>query len=503
MKTAPSDVAEPVLASYADVASTPTLDSSDSMEKGQDSGRGKGVIPTMPTPPNLSDAVINQEQLKEFADQLYGAASTVSITLGKIPPERLKWTGIAFFAVGAALNFVSYSYAAQSLLAAIASIQFVSNVFFGYVVLRERVTARVRVATGIIVFGNVFVVACASRKASPYTAAQLLELYDYRFRTFGLCMIGLVIFLHIIYSYYRERERLGNPLPHSALVVPILYSCVAAMVGTQSVVQAKCLSTLIHASWAGDNQLGHLFTYVVLFLFLGGTFFWLYRVNKALSSFDGLFIIPVLQAFFVIWTIIVGGVYFKEFEDFTFARMSGFVLGVMIVVVGVFLLAPPPRSAASHNNTNLDHEQNDAIPLLSIKNAGSDGALSSDDDSNEIQNFHHASYANKLRAASQQEAQRQSDYPEQVGQVGQVFAPRSRSSRNNWGLDKAPRPDIPILITPLDGTLFKMASFMTPGGMDDHVATPARLVFRFVNSFLAVLLCCTTYNDQLRCFNYG
>ena len=176
MKTAPSDVAEPVLASYADVASTPTLDSSDSMEKGQDSGRGKGVIPTMPTPPNLSDAVINQEQLKEFADQLYGAASTVSITLGKIPPERLKWTGIAFFAVGAALNFVSYSYAAQSLLAAIASIQFVSNVFFGYVVLRERVTARVRVATGIIVFGNVFVVACASRKASPYTAAQLLAL---------------------------------------------------------------------------------------------------------------------------------------------------------------------------------------------------------------------------------------------------------------------------------------------------------------------------------------
>ena len=90
------------------------------------------------------------------------------------------------------------------------------------------------------------------------------------------------------------------------------------------------------------RNLGHVFTYVVLFLFLGGTFR-LYRVNKALSSFDGLFIIPVLQAFFVIWTIIVGGVYFKEFEDFTPSRMFGFILGVMVVVVGVFCLPHPRR----------------------------------------------------------------------------------------------------------------------------------------------------------------
>ena len=406
--------------------------------------------PDTPEHPAVSkDDMQHQGLSSEMITSLDGAASSVQNALSNVPPPKLKWAGIVFFALGASLNFISYSYAAQSLLAAIASIQFVSNVFFGWVVLRERVTPRVQLATAIIVFGNIFVVSCASRKALPYTASQLLELYDYQFRAFGLCMIGLVIFLHIIYSYFRERERLGSPLPHSALVVPILYSCVAAMIGTQSVVQAKCLSTLIHASWAGENQLGHLFTYVVLFLFLGGTFFWLYRVNKALSSFDGLFIIPVLQAFFVIWTIIVGGVYFKEFEAFTFARLFGFVLGVMIVVVGVFLLAPPPAAAESTGPLpRPDGADNVERPPIN----GVAGLDRRDDPA-----------ASRNPAWRQQQAEQR------------IYAPRSRSSRNNWGLSKAPRPDIPVIITPLDSTLFNMASLMSPGGGDDdHIPTPAR-----------------------------
>lgn len=59
--------------------------------------------------------------------------------------------------------------------------------------------------------------------------------------------------------------------------------------------QAKCLSTLVNQSLTGENQLYNYFTWIVFGLWLMGTFFWLYRVNRALSLFDGLFIIPVLQ----------------------------------------------------------------------------------------------------------------------------------------------------------------------------------------------------------------
>lgn len=47
--------------------------------------------------------------------------------------------GVLLFGVGNVANFVSFGFAAQSLLAALGSIQFVSNVVFGWLVLHEQV----------------------------------------------------------------------------------------------------------------------------------------------------------------------------------------------------------------------------------------------------------------------------------------------------------------------------------------------------------------------------
>ena len=63
-------------------------------------------------------------------------------------------SGIALFAGGNVLNFVSFGFAAQSLLAALGSVQFVSNVVFARLVLKEAVTWRVLCATALIVTGE-------------------------------------------------------------------------------------------------------------------------------------------------------------------------------------------------------------------------------------------------------------------------------------------------------------------------------------------------------------
>ena len=62
--------------------------------------------------------------------------------------------GIALFALGNVFNFVSFGFAAQSLLAALGSVQFVSNVVFARLVLKEAVTWRVLCATALIVTGE-------------------------------------------------------------------------------------------------------------------------------------------------------------------------------------------------------------------------------------------------------------------------------------------------------------------------------------------------------------
>ena len=63
-------------------------------------------------------------------------------------------------------------------------------------------------------------------------------------------------------------------------------------------------------------------------------------MNKGLALFDGLFIIPVLQVFWTFFSIVSGGIYFQEFNSFAPGQMAGFSLGVFIVFVGVYLLAP-------------------------------------------------------------------------------------------------------------------------------------------------------------------
>ena len=56
------------------------------------------------------------------------------------------------------------------------------------------------------------------------------------------------------------------------------------------------------------------FTYAVLAYFVVTVAFWLYRLNAALGKYDPLFIIPLLQASYIVLATLAGGIYFQEFE---------------------------------------------------------------------------------------------------------------------------------------------------------------------------------------------
>lgn len=68
--------------------------------------------------------------------------------------------GLVMFIVGNCLNFASFAFAAQSLLASLGAIQFVSNVIFARFVLGERITWRILLATGLIVVCFFFKYSC-------------------------------------------------------------------------------------------------------------------------------------------------------------------------------------------------------------------------------------------------------------------------------------------------------------------------------------------------------
>lgn len=64
-------------------------------------------------------------------------------------------------------------------------------------------------------------------------------------------------------------------------LLPVSYALYAGMLGTQSVVFCKSLSTLLRTTIAGDSQLGSFFFWGLMAAFLATAAFWVNRLNQA------------------------------------------------------------------------------------------------------------------------------------------------------------------------------------------------------------------------------
>ena len=71
--------------------------------------------------------------------------------------------------------------------------------------------------------------------------------------------------------------------------------------------------------------------------------FWLYRLNAALKKYDPLFIIPLLQASYIVFATVGGGTYFQELQTMGPVQWVLFVLGLLTMLVGLYLLTPKNR----------------------------------------------------------------------------------------------------------------------------------------------------------------
>uniref|UniRef100_A0A0A0L9M2 Probable magnesium transporter n=1 Tax=Cucumis sativus TaxID=3659 RepID=A0A0A0L9M2_CUCSA len=221
-------------------------------------------------------------------------------SIGKTPMKPIiyfqTWrVGITFFIIGNCLNFISFGYAAQSLLAALGSVQFVSNIAFAYFVLHKMVTVKVMVATAFIVLGNVFLVAFGNHQSPVYTPEQLVEKYGNI--TFLLYCVILILVVALHHSIYRRGELLlsvsGQDLrPYWHMLLPFSYAIVSGAIGSCSVLFAKSLSILLRLAMSSDYQLHSWFTYSLLLLFLSTAGFWIrfrLRFGKITNRGDGEF----------------------------------------------------------------------------------------------------------------------------------------------------------------------------------------------------------------------
>jgi len=161
----------------------------------------------------------------------------------------------------------------------------------------------------------------------------------------------------------REANCWQNAIKNNLVVLrPAVYTLAAALIGHHAAIYGKGCASVLAVLFAGEPVYKEWFSYVIPFLLFAFIAFWLKHLNIALKRFDGAIAIPTLQIFWIIGAITGGGVFYHEFDEFTVERWIGFWGGVVLVVIGVYLLAPDEIISAETGDRPLVEKQQQLDP---------------------------------------------------------------------------------------------------------------------------------------------
>jgi hypothetical protein len=128
------------------------------------------------------------------------------------------------------------------------------------------------------------------------------------------------------------------------------YICISGFVGSTATTLSKsCAGMLVVTigNWSTRNQFKHSFTYIILISWIYALTTWVKRMDRALRMFDS-FAVVILQLVWTLYSIVQGGIYYQEFDSYGEAEYAFLALGLVMVCLGVYGLAPeqepPPPS---------------------------------------------------------------------------------------------------------------------------------------------------------------
>lgn len=88
-----------------------------------------------------------------------------------------------------------------------------------------------------------------------YSTGELKAFYDLEYNILLVLELTVALLMHATYKAYQKSKEQGTSRLYSDLAMPLAYAICSAIIGTQSVIQAKCMSELLTLTFQGDNQL--------------------------------------------------------------------------------------------------------------------------------------------------------------------------------------------------------------------------------------------------------
>ena len=286
--------------------------------------------------------------------------------------------GLGLVIGGSLCDFAALALAAQSIVAPIGSVTLVANMVFAQYWLKETLSRRDLCGTVLIIAGSVLTVAFGDHSDPEYSLSDFRHFFGFSSSIiYALAVLGFCATLYALLLYLRPmkkriveinktyetihdnsvRQRLIADNTELAAVIvrytpwekvhPFFLCALSGALGAQSVMFGKMVSELISTTMQGDNQLFSPFPYLFLLSMLFFIFSQIHFLALALAYFDALYCVPIFQCFFILISTVGGATFFQEFSNFDTTQAIMFPLGIVVTLVGVFLLAQRDSSAVA------------------------------------------------------------------------------------------------------------------------------------------------------------
>jgi len=243
----------------------------------------------------------------------------------------LEWLGgLATFLCGHAFCWLGLSVGAQMVLSCLNCWCIVVTLLCAPFMFGEAVTVYKVMAVALLILGCVWVTLHGPQRYRVFTVERLhLYLENKAFVCVaGLSLLGVCALGASVATTDRR--------PRCSVFQLALG---AAMCAWYSVLSAKCVSGLHFTSWHhGHDQLSVWQPWAVLVVFVAAAASNLHLLNLALAAGEAVTVMPVYEALSLIGQIVLGGIFFQEFDALDFWGHAQFWFGVSCVVGGIVMV---------------------------------------------------------------------------------------------------------------------------------------------------------------------
>jgi uncharacterized membrane protein len=310
----------------------------------------------------------------------------------EIKKWQIVWlVGMSGIVISAGGDTVALIFGSQSLVAPLSSLTLVANAIIANLMHGEVMTKRDYYATILIMAGCVLSVAFASHKDTTYCPEIIWNQFNQLSVILYFSIIVVVVLGLMLFS--RWAERVATDLGETSQLYRkwgkfhrVSYAAVSGITGAQSVMLMKIVVELM-ANWSnGSSQSGiSLFimwqTYPMIIMLATCVALQVYWLNLGLAKFDALSNVPVFQCLWMLFGVISGGIFFREFSTFDTRQSFMFPLGVLFCLFGVFVLSSRPSELDEKDNAMNDASNDSDSDSESTNDKLASPLISSDDSS--------------------------------------------------------------------------------------------------------------------------